>query len=553
MKRIVFSILIFSFSQISALIPSPCQITLTSAFGTDAQRLCENTAISPISYSVSGTSANVTTLPNGLTSNLSANVFTISGTPTVSGTFNYTVTTAGSACVQKQLTGTIQMDPLPTAYAGSTSPICMADSVSVTGASSGNGTINWTDNGQGVLSNRTTLSPQYKASALDQGKTITLTMTVTSSNSCSGSTAVSTVNVLVRPTLTAVTTVTTSVCQNQAATATFNVTSQGTSPYVFTYLETVNGLSTTKTVTTSALSSTATVSAPTGATGTVVYDLLQIQDQNCLEILPVNTQTMIVNALPAATISQNEEVCRDSATKAILFKAMNGTRPYTYSFTVNNSPAIQKADSVYSIKPATDRVGTFVYTLTNIADANGCSQAIQNQTATVVVHENPQANFSITPQNNRTIAIKDSSISVASWLWDFGDGVISPASDPGTHTYSNIGTYKIKLNVENGSCKDSTEQIIQVSATGITVTTGIQSINSATTIFVSPNPFSNQLSIVVEKNSAIKITNSSGIEVYNGKLSVGKSLIDTNTLSSGVYFVIITDEQGTTTKKLVRE
>ena len=87
-------------------------IALTSAAGTNAQSLCINTAITNITYSIGGggTGAGVTGLPTGVTGVYSAGVFTISGTPTVSGTFNYTVTTSGT-CVQATATGTITVNP----------------------------------------------------------------------------------------------------------------------------------------------------------------------------------------------------------------------------------------------------------------------------------------------------------------------------------------------------------------------------------------------------------------------------------------------------------
>ena len=76
-------------------------ISLTSAAGTDAQSLCVNTAITNITYAVGGggTGAGVTGLPAGVTGSYSGGVFTISGTPTATGTFNYTVTTTGT-CTQ---------------------------------------------------------------------------------------------------------------------------------------------------------------------------------------------------------------------------------------------------------------------------------------------------------------------------------------------------------------------------------------------------------------------------------------------------------------------
>ncbi|MFN4235400.1 MAG: SBBP repeat-containing protein [Bacteroidia bacterium] len=71
-------------------------ITLSSSAGTDNQTLCINTPITNITYSASGaTGASVSGLPSGVNSNFSGGVVTISGTPTLIGTFNYTITPMG--------------------------------------------------------------------------------------------------------------------------------------------------------------------------------------------------------------------------------------------------------------------------------------------------------------------------------------------------------------------------------------------------------------------------------------------------------------------------
>ena len=65
----------------------------TIASGTN-QTVCINSAITNISLATTGaTGATFTGLPAGVTGSWSADVVTISGTPTVSGVFNYTVTT----------------------------------------------------------------------------------------------------------------------------------------------------------------------------------------------------------------------------------------------------------------------------------------------------------------------------------------------------------------------------------------------------------------------------------------------------------------------------
>ncbi len=98
-----------------AITSSPI-LTLTSAVATASQTLCNNTSLTNIAYTVggTGTGASVTGLPLGVTGNYVAGVFTISGTPTEIGTFNYTVTTSGGCLPNAQLIGTITVDPLPT-------------------------------------------------------------------------------------------------------------------------------------------------------------------------------------------------------------------------------------------------------------------------------------------------------------------------------------------------------------------------------------------------------------------------------------------------------
>jgi uncharacterized repeat protein (TIGR01451 family) len=74
--------------------------TLSSATGTDAQSLCQNTAITTINYTTTNASgATFSGLPSGVTGSYASNVVTISGTPSATGTFSYTVTLAGSCNV----------------------------------------------------------------------------------------------------------------------------------------------------------------------------------------------------------------------------------------------------------------------------------------------------------------------------------------------------------------------------------------------------------------------------------------------------------------------
>jgi hypothetical protein len=60
-----------------------------------------------------------TGLPAGVTAAFASNTITISGTPTVSGTFNYTIPPTGG-CGAVNATGTITVTPNNTASAAST-------------------------------------------------------------------------------------------------------------------------------------------------------------------------------------------------------------------------------------------------------------------------------------------------------------------------------------------------------------------------------------------------------------------------------------------------
>ncbi|MBS7788128.1 hypothetical protein KIH23_12545, partial [Flavobacterium sp. CYK-55] len=87
--------------------------TITHSSGSTAQIVCINTAITNIVYNLSNvdaTGATVTGLPAGVNGVYNSGVFTISGTPSVSGVFPYTVTTSG-LCATPLLSGSITVDP----------------------------------------------------------------------------------------------------------------------------------------------------------------------------------------------------------------------------------------------------------------------------------------------------------------------------------------------------------------------------------------------------------------------------------------------------------
>jgi gliding motility-associated-like protein len=95
--------------------------TVTTASTTPT--VCINSVVTPITHTTSGATgiAIASGLPTGVTASWVANTITISGTPTVSGTFNYTIPLIGG-CSSINATGSITVNPNNTVTVASSTP-----------------------------------------------------------------------------------------------------------------------------------------------------------------------------------------------------------------------------------------------------------------------------------------------------------------------------------------------------------------------------------------------------------------------------------------------
>lgn len=79
--------------------------------------LCLNSIINPIAFNIGGLANNASitsgNLPSGLIGNYNNGVFTISGTPTIDGIFNFTITTQGGCSPAAFYNGTLVVNTLP--------------------------------------------------------------------------------------------------------------------------------------------------------------------------------------------------------------------------------------------------------------------------------------------------------------------------------------------------------------------------------------------------------------------------------------------------------
>jgi len=177
-------------------------IALSSASGTDGQTVCINSPVTNITYATTGaTGVTVTGLPTGVTDSWAANVVTILGTPSVSGTYTYTVTTIGG-CGTATSTGTIIVKPNDTIALSSSSgtdgqTVCIGNPVTnITYATTGATNATVTGLPTGVTGSWAANVFTILGTPSVSG---TFTYTVTTSGGCGIATASGTITVISLP------------------------------------------------------------------------------------------------------------------------------------------------------------------------------------------------------------------------------------------------------------------------------------------------------------------------------------------------------------------
>ena len=160
--------------------------TNTAGAASSTPTLCINTALTNITHTTTGATGigSATGLPAGVSAAWAANVITISGTPTASGTFNYSIPLTGG-CGTVNATGTITVNGLYAATLSSTdATVCAGTTANLTVAIYG-GTAPYTVVYSGGTVNNYTSGSNIPVSP---ASTTTYTLTrVTDANGCQAS------------------------------------------------------------------------------------------------------------------------------------------------------------------------------------------------------------------------------------------------------------------------------------------------------------------------------------------------------------------------------
>jgi len=127
--------------------------------------------------------------------------------------------------------------------------------------------------------------------------------------------------------------------------------------------------------------------------------------------------------------------------------------------------------------------GLYSVTLT-VTNPQGSNTFIRNQY--IDIYPNPVASFTYTV-NGTTVTFTNTSTNGTAYEWNFGDGVVSYATNP-VHTYTNGGNYTVSLTASNDCNSNVTTQVITIitaPVAGISTANGTTGCSPAIIEFIS--------------------------------------------------------------------
>ena len=182
---------------------------------------------------------------------------------------------------------------------------------------------------------------------------------------------------------------------------------------------------------------------------------------------------------------------------------------------------------------------------------NSCGNS-NCESVTVIVNANATASFSYI-QNGLDVDFTSLATNANSWDWNFGDGNSDVIANP-SHTYASYGTYNVTLTVNNanGCGPDSDTQAIDLIVS-------VESNNISDFVNVYPNPNNGQFEVKVVSNEneeiSINLYNVSGQIIYSDKLSktAGEFThkVDVSSIAKGLYNVQIIRNNNVTNKTVI--
>lgn len=369
-------------------------IALSSASGTDAQTVCEGVPITNITYAVGGGATGAycsAGMPAGLNGSYSAGVFTISGTPTSAGTYNYTlIANASGGCSNATTAGTMVVKAKPNVTFDSNPPssVCTSSSCTYTTQASQSNYI-WTFTGTAgsayaISSGGTNTSNTVTLNWLTTGSK-TVTVNYTNSNGCTGTSVASFPTTVSGPTITltnVASTASQTVCMSSAISSISYSIAGGATSASATGLPTgVSG---------SYAGGVFTISGSPSIAGTFTYTVTSNTSGGCSAVS--STGTITVNE-PTITLSSvagtpTQTVCKDESIANISYTIDGGATGASVTGLPSGISG-SLTGSVFTISGAATVSGVYPFT---VSTTGTCTNA--SLTGSVIVNALPVVNVS---------------------------------------------------------------------------------------------------------------------------------------------------------------
>ncbi|HNX87540.1 MAG TPA: hypothetical protein PKH58_00535, partial [Paludibacteraceae bacterium] len=350
--------------------------TITLSSGNNTQTRCINTAIANISYTTTGaTGATFSGLPSGVSGSYSSGNITISGTPSASGTFNYTVNLTGG-CGTVSANGTITVTPNNTVSVASSTPtLCINTPLTA---------ITHTTSGATGIGSATGLPAGVTASWASNTITIsgtpmisgTFSYSIPLTGGCGTANATGTITVIPNNTITLVAGGTQTKCINTAITTTTYATTGATGATVTGLPSGVSGSWASNVV---SISGSPTVSGAFTYTVTLTGGCGTVTANGTITVTPTNTVT---------AASSTPTLCINTALTAITHTTSGATGIGTSSGLPAGVTASWASNTI-TISGTPTASGTFNYSIPltggcGTTNATGTITVIPNNTITLV-------------------------------------------------------------------------------------------------------------------------------------------------------------------------
>lgn len=199
-----------------------------------------------------------------------------------------------------------------------------------------------------------------------------------------------------------------------------------------------------------------------------------------------------------------------------------GNLNYVWDFGDGNTSTIESPSHQYSV------TGTYSVTLIVTNDA-GCADTISKPSSIAVGTIRSSFTVPTTTCMRSPITMNNTSIPVtATYSWDFGDGTSSTQTNP-VKTYSNPGTYTIRLIAANGTCVDTSYQSVTINSKPTANFTSTDTVSCLTPFEVNfTNNSSNAVSYAWDFGDNSNSSSDNPVHQYNNFGSFTVQLIATN-------------------------